>query len=211
MFTGMKARPYTLKKRAESRDATRARIVAATTALHEELGPGHTTISAVAERAGVQRLTVYRHFADETALFAACTSQWLLNHPPPDPAGWQATADGEARVRAALRALYRYFRGTERMWLVAYRDEKEVPALQPPMKKVRDYLASIAGDLTAAQRVSGRRADKVALTLHHAVQFETWRSLKSQRASDDAIADLVVDWLSALTGSARRPHGKDLR
>lgn len=202
----MKARSYTLKKRAESRDATRARIVAATMALHEELGPGNTTISAVAERASVQRLTVYRHFPDETALFAACTSQWLLDHPPPDPARWQDIADGKARVRAALRALYRYYRGTERMWLTAYRDEQEVPALQQPMKKVRDYLAAIASDLTAAQKAGNRKSEKIALTLHHAVQFETWRSLKLQCASDDIIADLVVDWLSALPGFSRRPR-----
>lgn len=170
-------------------------------ALHEEVGPGNTTISAVAERAGVQRLTVYRHFPDETALFAACTSQWLLDNPPPDPAAYRDVAPAPARVRAALRALYRYYRGTERMWLAAHRDEAQVPALRAPMKKFRDYLKAIADDLTAIQRANGRRRDNVALTLRHAVQFRTWHSLKGQGASDEAIADLVVAWLSALAGT----------
>ena len=194
----MEARSYTLKKRAESRDATRARIVAATVALHEELGPGKTTISAVAERAGVQRLTVYRHFPDETALFAACTSQWLLDHPPPDPTAWRDVTHAPARVRAALRALYAYYRRTERMWLAAHRDEAQVPALRAPMKKFRDYVKAIATDLVATQRATGRRREHVALTLRHAVQFRTWHSLKGQGMSDEAIADLVVAWLSAL-------------
>jgi len=194
----MKKRSYRLNKRAESREATRARIVAATMALHEELGPKNTTISAVAERAGVQRLTVYRHFPDETALFRACTSQWLDDNPPPDPGQWQSVA-GAGRVRAALAALYAYYRRTERMWTTAHRDEADVRALRQPMRKFHDYLDTIAADLTAGLGVSGARRDRVALTLRHAVQFETWRSMSSQGASDRAIADLVGTWLSALT------------
>ena len=64
-------RKYELKKRAERQDETRQRIVEATVALHEELGPAQTSISKIAERAGVRRSTVYRHFPDEDAPFAA--------------------------------------------------------------------------------------------------------------------------------------------
>lgn len=199
MFTEMKRRSYTLKKRAESRDATRDRIVAATMALHEELGPKNTTISAVAERAGVQRLTVYRHFPDETALFRACTSQWLVDNPPPDPGQWQSVA-GTERVRTALVALYGYYRRTRRMWTAAHRDKAEVRALRQPMKKFHDYLAAIAADLAGGVGATAPRRDEIALTLHHAVQFETWHSLSSRGAGDESIADLVVAWLSALTG-----------
>jgi AcrR family transcriptional regulator len=202
MYTEMKKRAYTLKKRAESRDATRDRIVAATVALHEELGPKNTTISAVAERAGVQRLTVYRHFPDETALFKACTSQWLMDNPPPDPGQWQSVT-GPERVHAALAALYGYYRRTRRMWTAAHRDEAEVRALRQPMKKFHDYLGTIAADLADSVAAGGARRDEIALTLHHAVQFETWHSLSSQGAGDESIADLVVAWLSALTGRSR--------
>jgi AcrR family transcriptional regulator len=197
MFTEMKKRSYTLKRRAESRDATRDRIVAATVALHEELGPKNTTISAVAERAGVQRLTVYRHFPDETALFKACTSQWLVDNPPPDPGQWQSVA-GTERVHAALTALYGYYRRTRRMWTAAHRDEAEVRALRQPMKKFHDYLGTIAADLADSVAAGGARREMVALTLHHAVQFETWHALSSQGTTDRTIADLVVAWLSGL-------------
>ena len=53
--------------------------------LHQALGPAKTTISAIAERAGVQRLTVYRHFPDERALLSACSSHYVVANPPPDP------------------------------------------------------------------------------------------------------------------------------
>lgn len=194
MFTDMAKRSYTLKKRADSRDATRERIVAATVELHEKLGPKNTTISAVAERAGVQRLTVYRHFADETALFAACTARWLEDNPPPDPAGW-SRLEGIAQVRAGLGDLYAYYRRTERMWIGAHRDEAEVQALRQPMRKFHAYLDGLAGHLTAALNCSGQERDRAALTLRHAVAFATWRSLNAQRLGDDAMVDLVVGWL----------------
>ena len=76
-------RRYTLKDRARSQEDTRRRIVEAAVALHEELGPRATSIAAIAERAGVQRLTVYRHLPDEEALFRACTSHWRAAHPLP--------------------------------------------------------------------------------------------------------------------------------
>ena len=53
--------------------------------MHQSLGPANTTISAIAERAGVQRLTVYRHFPDERALLAACSAHYAAGHPGPIP------------------------------------------------------------------------------------------------------------------------------
>src|ERR671918_294412 len=53
----MKRGKYKLKKRAERQEETRLRIARATLELHETLGPSLTTISAIAERAGVGRPT----------------------------------------------------------------------------------------------------------------------------------------------------------
>lgn len=55
-------RPYTLKRRAERQDETRRRIVEAAIELHQTIGPAATTVSEIAQRAGVGRVTVYRHF-----------------------------------------------------------------------------------------------------------------------------------------------------
>src|SRR5262245_61225968 len=108
-------RRYKQSQRALSQEETRARIVEATVALHEDPGPRATTISAIAEKAGVQRLTVYRHFPDEASLFKACSSHWEAQNPPPDPTLWAEIADAHERARTALVALYRYYRRTRGM------------------------------------------------------------------------------------------------
>ena len=71
------ARTYTLKRRAEQQAETRARIVEAAVALHGSVGPAQTTFSMVAERAGVQRHTLYAHFPDERSLLLACSGHHL--------------------------------------------------------------------------------------------------------------------------------------
>src|SRR6476619_6543291 len=85
-----KSRAYTMRARQENVDQTRLRITEATMQLHEEVGPAATTVSAIAELAGVTRLTVYRHFPDDDALIAACSAHWRGLHPAPDLAGWAA-------------------------------------------------------------------------------------------------------------------------
>src|SRR5689334_23081270 len=116
------ARKYELRQRAEARAVTRQRIVDATVALHGSVGPAATTISAIAERAGVQRLTVYRHFPDKRALFQACSGHWAALHPLPDPSSWPAVADPAARLELALRELYAHYRETEQMTANIRRD-----------------------------------------------------------------------------------------
>lgn len=192
-------RGYTLRRRAERQQVTRARIVDAAIELHERLGPKATTITAIADRAGVQRLTVYRHFPDDVQLFRACTSQWLELNPPPDPALWSEAAAGAARTRTALRALYDYYRRTERMWTVALRDRDELPALHGPMAEFDGYLDSVR-DVLAEGWDSGSAADggRRAPVLGHAVRFSTWQSLKDQGLDDGEMAGLIVKWLEAL-------------
>ena len=202
MFTEMTDRSYTLKKRAESQEATRRKIVEATMELHETLGPANTTISAVAERAGVQRLTVYRHFPDETALFQACTSHWLSLNPPPDPGEWAGIEDRMERCRIALTRLYAYFRATRAMWRVSYRDVGQVPALQGPMRQVADYLEGIAEALASGWTPQSGPRKRLTATLHHAVQFSTWTSLAGQGLSDEQAVALVQAWTSGLSPPA---------
>ena len=72
-------RRYELKERARRQAETRQRIVDAAVELHTSVGPARTTISAIAERAGVERHTVYAHFPDEPTLFRACSTHWRAN------------------------------------------------------------------------------------------------------------------------------------
>src|SRR5215813_1118387 len=116
-------RAYRMTRRAENEEQTRLRITESAVALHEELGPARTSISAIADRAGVRRSTVYRHFPDEDALFAACSAHWRAANPPPDPRTWTSIDDPDKRTRAALHELYSFYADTQSMYVSLLRDE----------------------------------------------------------------------------------------
>ena len=122
-----KARGYRKVKRADEEQRTRARIVDAAEALHASVGPAHASISAIAERAGVTRTTVYRHFPDDETLFLACSGQWLSRQTLPDPEAWSAVATRCERLRVGLADLYRYFRAGDEMLANIERDAAVVP------------------------------------------------------------------------------------
>ena len=191
----MDKRKYTKTRRAALQDETRERIVESTVKLHEELGPANTSIKAIAEAAGVQRLTVYRHFPDDISLFQACTSHYLGQHPPPNMAEWAEIEDPSERSRTAILAFYRYYRGTEKMWSVAYRDLDKVEALQKPMGQFEAYIDQVRDDLLASCSVTQVNKKSLALTLRHCLRFSTWVSLKNENLSDEKIAELVMGWI----------------
>jgi len=191
----MKKRKYNKTRRAEQQDETREKIVEATVALHEQLGPANTSIKAIAEKAGVQRLTVYRHFPDDDSLFQACTSHYLGQHPPPNMADWLTIEDPAERSRTALLAFYQYFRSTEGMWSVAYRDFDKVKAMQPAMNQFQAYLDQVRDDLLASWKLKPAEKKSLAITLRHCLRFTTWVSLKNEGLSDKKIVELVMGWI----------------
>src|SRR3954452_1670164 len=95
-------RRYRKRRRAEQEADTRRRITEAAVKLHGTVGPAKTTVSGIAREAGVQRATVYRHFPDEDAIYAACTSHYNALHPPPDLTAWASIDDPDVRLRTAL-------------------------------------------------------------------------------------------------------------
>jgi AcrR family transcriptional regulator len=190
-------RRYTLKERAASQEATRRRIVEAAVALHEELGPRATTVSAIAERAGVQRLTVYRHFPDDAAIFRACTGHWGALNPP--PLGWQAIPDPAARRAAAIMAFNAYYRTTRGMLCVAHREACAVPALAEPMREAAQVHAALVHELAAGL---GPRA---TATLAHALAFPTWEGLDAQGLDDSAKTALMLAWLAGAEAADHQP------
>ena len=183
-------RAYHMKRRAEFEEQTRRRITESTVALHEEVGPAWTSISAIAERAGVRRSTVYRHFPDEETLFAACSSQFRAANPRPDPDAWAAIADPAERTAVALHELYTFYGSTERMYASLLRDEPLVPNVQRLMRGFHDYLRAIEDVLMARRGLRGGGAVRTRAAIGHAVSFSTWQSLTREQdlADEDAVA-----------------------
>jgi AcrR family transcriptional regulator len=202
-------RTYRMRRRAELEELTRRRITESTVALHEELGPARTSISAIAERAGVRRSTVYRHFPNEDVLFDACSSHWRAANPPPDRNNWTAIEAPAERTETALRDLYAFYGRTEGMYSSLLRDEPFVPTVQRRLKDFYRYLETIEGTLMAGRRLRGRAARRTRGAIAHALAFTTWRSLVHEQGLDDkdAVAlmcSLVENAAQARSNASRR-------
>jgi AcrR family transcriptional regulator len=185
-------RPYRMKRRAELEEQTRLRITESAVELHERLGPGHTSISAIAENAGVRRSTVYRHFPDERALMTACTAHWFATHTPPDIAGWATVEEPDKRLRRALHDLYGYYRSTGSMLDRSLRDATVSPLVGEMLGGYRAYLVAAADALMAGRPERGRARRRARAAIGHALTFPTWRSLTGEQGlADPEAADLM--------------------
>jgi AcrR family transcriptional regulator len=186
-------RKYELKERARRQAQTRQRIVEAAVGLHTSVGPARTTISAIAERAGVERHTVYAHFPDDRSLYRACSEHWRSEHPLPDLESLAAIDDPARRLRRSLDDLYAWYASVEGDLALFLRD-----AYVPANAEVLDELA---GRLTAFGEAVSRgwpRRRSVRAAIGHALDFETWRSLVgrqglSRTQAVDAMVRLVAN------------------
>jgi AcrR family transcriptional regulator len=197
-------RKYELKARAAAQEETRRRITEATVGLHLEVGPANTTISEIAKRAGVQRLTVYNNFPDETSLLGACSAHWVELHPPPDPTGWMSIRDPARRARAALSAIYGYYRETETMSANVLRDAKTMPALAGILEQTREaFLRAVRDDLASAWERGGAPNGRLRAAVDVALRFDTWQSFAREHGmSDEDAAGLAVAMVRGARSSA---------
>ena len=189
-------RVYRKRKRAEQELATRERIIEAAVALHQTLGPARTTVKAIAELAGVQRGTVYRHFPDAATLFGACSASYSARHPAPDVATWAAIAAPETRLRRALSELYAFYSEVDAMLSKVIRDMEVLP---PTMQQ--ELAADLAGMrevLMAGRPERGRARTRVSAAVAHAIEFPTWHSLtRAHRLRNDEAVRLMAAMVEA--------------
>jgi AcrR family transcriptional regulator len=181
-------RPYRKQRRAESEQATRARITESAVELHGTLGPSQTSLSAIAAHAGVRRSTLYRHFPDEAAVFAACSAHWAANNPPPDLAAWSVIDSPQERLRVGLTELYAYYRSVAPMMSNVLRDEGTKPIVKETAGGFRSYIATARDVLTSATRARGSARRLMLAATGHALAFSTWQSLVREQELDDSLA-----------------------
>jgi len=198
---GKKRGKYNLKARAERYQKTRQRIVEAAVELHRTAGPARTTVTDIANKAGVERQTVYNHFPDELSLFKACSAHNRALNPPPDPEPWRLIADPEERLRRALADLYGYYRRNEQMLANVTSDAHANPntrkVLEPRVKhqeRMRDVLAA------GWERRDERRRKRLLYgALWVALEFQTWHTLARQQGfGDDESVELMVSMVRCL-------------
>lgn len=198
-------RPYRMRRRAEQVDETRQRITEAAMRLHTSVGPSETSIAAIAEAAGVTRLTVYRHFPDQEALFEACTAHWASLHPAPDPAAWAGIEELGPRARRVLGELYAWYDEVGEGLRPIRRDVAALPPAARASLAAED--AALADALAGPQGTAGTpRARRVRAIAAHLVTLEAWWSLVvEQGLTSGEAAEAGVTWLLAAEG---QPEGQ---
>jgi AcrR family transcriptional regulator len=178
-----KSRTYELKQRAERQQETRRRIVEAAVGIHETLGPSRATVTAIAERAGVTRPTVYAHFPDERSLLEACSGHVRQSVPPPDPTAWRSISDPVERLDAALRDLYAYYERLEALLENVQRDAAVMPVVAEMNAYRVRYLEEIRDLLLEAWPMRGSGRARLRRAIGHALEFRTWQSLVRRQGS----------------------------
>jgi AcrR family transcriptional regulator len=187
------ARTYTLKRRAEQQADTRRRIVEAAVDLHGSVGPARTSLSMVAERASVQRHTLYAHFPDERSLFFACSGLAMERDSPPDAGVWRTIEDRRKRLRAGIAALYGWYDRNAALLACVLRDAEHHPLTREIAEMHFGPLIGVYHDVLGARLTAKQRA-----MLHLALSFHTWRTLREADLKPDAA---VVTMVQAIEGA----------
>jgi AcrR family transcriptional regulator len=126
----------------------------------------------VAEKAGVQRHTLYAHFPDERSLMLACSGSVLERDPLPDAQPWRAIRDPSQRLRVGLTAIYDWYERNAKLTACVLRDA-EYHLLTNEINELRagaamaSYREVLGAKLNAKQRA----------LLQLALSFFTWRTL----------------------------------
>ena len=191
------ARSYTLKRRADQQAQTRQRIVEAAIDLHGTVGPAQTSLSMVAEKAGVQRNTLYAHFPDERSLLLACSAASFENDPPPDAGAWRSIPDRSERLRVGLAAVYGWYGGNAELLGCVLRDAEHYA----PVREVSAFrYGPVIGGWheVLGEGLSGTQR----ALLHLALSYHSWRALVREAGlSDGAAVDTLVRAIETAEGS----------
>ena len=208
-MTQRPARRYTLKRRAERQSETHSRIVEATIAAHQTGDPDEASISAIARRAGVSRLTVYRHFPDELSLLTACTSLYNALHPMPDLNGLAHIEDPVARLSAALTGLYAYYADNEPMLRSGVAAFATHPALLSALRPWFDALEALHQLLADGWPGRAEAGSVAAGALGHALALQTWLSLRAgQGLTNTQAVALMTSLVTAAIEASPEPRDR---
>ena len=200
------SRTYRKRVRAEQEEATRERITEAAVKLHGSIGPARTTVSGVAKEAGVQRATVYRHFPDEVALFAACSAHYWSQHPLPDIESWREIRNHGKRLRRGLTDFYDFYAENEAMLEKTARDAHMVPAMDAAREAFLAFVDAAATALMKGRPERGAARRRTAAAVAHALLFPTWQSLTGMQGLSNGEAVALMVAMVETAASARAPR-----
>ena len=191
-----------MTKRSEDVEATRRKITEAAVRLHTTIGPARTTVSALADEAGVTRLTVYRHFPDDESLFLACSQHWRMSHPAPDPADWTAIGDPRERLARAVEDVYAWYRSNAGDLAALLDDEDAIPPAL--LAAARDADEQRLALLMKGLRLPAPKARQLHAVLAHVLDFWTWHSLTGAGLTSNEACDVAIRFVMSCLGAPVR-------
>src|ERR671918_2730604 len=192
-------RKYEMKRRAQRMQETRRRIAEAAMELHQTVGPARTTVSAIAEKAGVQRHTHYAHFPELKDLYQACTAHHMERDPLPEPSRWAEISGPEQRLRRALSEVYAYYGGNEALLTNVLRDTPLDPVLQENNVFLFRHWEAMRDTIADAFEASGERREALLAAIALALDFQTWRTLvRQQELNQDRVVGLMAGMVRCL-------------
>ena len=187
----MKRRAYQLKRRAESAEETRRRLVQATFALHSEQGIAATTMKQIAERAGVGVGTVYHHFQTLDDTIMACGQMVMAMHPPPAEAIFSGVATMKERLVRLARALFEHLDNVG--FDMVRVDQDRLPIVRQFVDEELTHRIALTRAALAPFAID-RDQVRVAAAL---LDIGVYRALQSAGLSLDQAADTIADMIHA--------------
>lgn len=141
-------RTYNSRRRIESATNTRQAIIEAAVKMH---GEGITTLSAVAEEAGVSLPTVTKYFPTREDLFDACTSHVVERLEYPSPETLRAITNVGERLHQVVHAVYHLHEGIFGQEWTGYKLEDESPVLARTNASTEALIAMLSDTLSYDQ------------------------------------------------------------
>lgn len=201
-------RSYSMAKRAQAREETRQRLMAAGTELVLAGGSTTLTMTAVAERADVALRTVYNHFATVDDLFAAVMG--AINDEfaalAPEPVDAENGSPETALRELTGQWFAEIARHADRLAaLLTIRGSAELDRALAVARQLR--LERVRSIMTVAERRGLLRVsldDAVAMA-YVQTSYQTWAALVPQLGmTTEAAADLVTRSVAAFAFGRRR-------
>lgn len=205
----MSPRRYKADRRRAAMEETRRRIVEATVALHAEKGSTATTYAMIAKRADVAVPTVYNHFPNPAALFAACTGHVRAQAPALGPQIFEGASDVGTRVAALVRVVFASHRFMAPWMRRGVHEAALVPELGKAVSEARKRLAQLIA-MALAPRFGAAPPVRLVAIFEILIDFTAWQRLTDDGALPDGDAEsAAIGALMAIIGTCDLPGRHD--
>lgn len=197
----MATRTYDSESRRRQQAERKARIAAATAALHAMKGANNTSYAEIAAEAGVSLPTVYAHFPTQRELLEGCTGHVAAKAPALPVDKVLAAPDLSAAALLLTDALEQRHLHFE-PWL-AWREDRVIPFLAEMSAGARDELAGLIARVLKRHLGPGEHREMVA-GWESVLSFDFWyRLTRGHRLSRPAVRRVIAQSLQAIA----RPRG----